>query len=331
MNRVECLKGLIIFTLLLVQSALAITIPETPYVPAVSEAVRAIVQRVTSGEEPKALAELKPLADAGDESATALIAEINIIGLFGQAVNPEVGCNYAARIANARPDALHNLANCFQFGSGRPKDPVRARALYRRAAEGGFRRSLCAYGNMLIAGEGGPQDAGEGMRLCRFAAVEGDANAQTDYGGYLLTGVGGERNPTTARFMLEQAVQQKQRNAAFLLGQIYQKGDGVEASEAQARGWYVKSHEWGRPDAAHQAALSYVRSGYITKGDQTFVKAPDLEQAVRWFTVSSQTHPDPAERARAAELIENLKVLIEAARQSEAAARASGSGSGGEN
>ena len=86
------------------------------------------------------------------------------------------------------------------------------------------------------------------------------------------------------------------------------------------------------PNAADvEAALSYVRSGYITKGDQTFVKAPDLEQAVRWFTVSSQTHPDPAERARAAELIENLKVLIEAARQSEAAARKSGSGSGGEN
>ncbi|MEM7689193.1 MAG: tetratricopeptide repeat protein [Pseudomonadota bacterium] len=302
-----------IFTLLLAQAITTrLAIPDEAYTPQVSAEVRAIVARVTNEGQPQALAELKPLADAGDESAIALIGEINLGGLFGQARNPAVGCRYVERLQSGRPDGLHNLANCYQFGWGRAKDLPRARALYRRAAEGGFRPSICAYGNMLIAGEGGPVDTAEGLRLCRYSALAGDPNAQTDYGGHLLTGVGGARDPVNARLMFEEAVQQKQRNAAFLLAQIYEKGDGIAADTGRAIKWYTKAHEWGRPDAAHQVALLYVRRGYSQKDGETFVSAQELLKAVEWFTISSQNHPDPAIRDRARELIDNLGVLLKA-------------------
>jgi len=271
------------------------------------------LEQVVSGTDPRALRELKPLADRGDESAMALIGEINIGGLFGQARNPAIGCAYFARIQSGRADALHNMANCYQYGAGLPKDLEKARALYRRAAEGGFRQSICAYGNMLVTGDGGPQDIAEGVRLCRYSAEAGDANAQTDYGGFLLMGVGGARNPAAARALFERAAAQKQRNAAFLLAQIYQSGDGIEASEERAREWYAKSYEWGRPDAAHQVALSHVRSGYGQQDGQTLVIAPQLAKAIEWLTLSQQVHPDPAIRDQAVELTQNLQVLIDAA------------------
>ena len=313
-------RGPIILTLLLAQAITTpLVIPHEPYVPETSPEVEAVLQRVVAQNDPRALRELKPLADAGDESALALIGEINLGGLFGQARNPQVACNYVARVKSGRPDALHNLANCFQFGEGMSRDLVRPRALYRRAAEGGFRQSICAYGNMLVSGEGGPADIPEGLRLCRYSAVAGDPNAQTDYGGYLLAGVGGERNPVTARFMFAQAVQKKQRNAAFLLAQIHQRGDGVEPSEARAREFYTKAYEWGRPDPAHQVALSHVRTGYSQNDGQTYVTASELEKAVEWLSISAQVHPDQAIRNQAAELTRNLDVLIKAAKASDAA------------
>lgn len=278
----------------------------------------AIVNRVVSEGDQRALQELKPLAEGGDESAMALIGEINIGGLFGQARNPAVGCKYVARIKDKRPDALHNMAHCFEFGAGRRQDLAKARALYRQAAAGGFRQSICAYGTMLVKGQGGPKDIAEGMRLCRLSAVAGDANAQTDYGGFLLTGVGGARDPETARFMFEQAVQQNQSNAAFLLAQIYYRGDGVEASDERALEWFAKAHEWGRPDAAHQAGLVHVKRGYSQRDGETFVMAQELEKAVRWLAISAQVSPDPAMRAQAVELNKNLEVLIQAARASQA-------------
>ncbi|MEM7703777.1 MAG: tetratricopeptide repeat protein [Pseudomonadota bacterium] len=308
------MKGPIILAILLAQAiGSPLVIPDEAYAPRTSPEVAAVLGRVVDQNDLRALGELKPLADAGDESAMALIGEINMGGLFGQARNPVVACSYFARITSGRADALHNMANCHQFGVGVPKDVPKARALYRRAAAAGFRQSICAYGNMLIRGEGGPSDVAEGLRLCRIAAVGGDANAQTDYGGHLLSGVVGERDPKTARLMFEQAVTQRQRNAAFLLAQIYQTGDGVEANEPQAREWYAKAYEWGRPDAAHQVALSHIRTGYGKQDGQTLVIATELAKAIEWLTISQQVHPDPAMRDQAVQLTQNLQVLIDAA------------------
>ncbi|MEL6237422.1 MAG: tetratricopeptide repeat protein [Pseudomonadota bacterium] len=292
-----------------------IEIPDDAYVSETSSSVAAILESDYPEGDEKIIRDLERLADKGDDSALELLGEAFAFGVLGAERDPVRACDYFARLDGRRPDGLHNMANCFEFGAGRPKDLAKARALYRSAAQAGWRQSICAYGNMLIKGEGGPEDQAEGLRLCQLSAVAGDANAQTDYDGYLLMGIGTERDPMTARFMFEQAVVEKQRNAAFLLAQIHQKGDGVPANEEEARKWFEHAYEWGRPDAAFQVGLIYARRGYIEEEHKTYLRPDDLEKARDWFAVTIESDPNPDTRETAQGLSDNLQVLIESAAQ----------------
>lgn len=255
---------------------------------------------------------LEQLAEQGDDSAYEALGELYAYGGLGIAVDPERGCDYFEAAGEKRQDALHNLATCYYNGNGRTQDLSRARELYVEAAEAGWRMSYCAYGNMLVKGEGGPVDAEEGIRLCRMTAVLGDADAQTDYGGYLLTGNGVERDPVAARFMLEQAGVQEQSNAAFLLGQIHTRGDGTPVDHRLAGEWFANSYEWGRRDAAFQAALTYMRRGYTQNDDGTASVRPDLlSEAKVWLVKAAEAaRPGSEQYLEATQLIDNLDQLL---------------------
>ncbi|MEM8724346.1 MAG: tetratricopeptide repeat protein [Pseudomonadota bacterium] len=286
------------------------TAPEEFYVPAVSEETRAALTEAEGAPVEETIRKLETLAEQGDDSAFELLGEMFNGGLGSFPRDAKRACDYFEQIGDRRADGLHNQATCYYAGDGRKRDLAKARELYLKAAEAGWRSSFCAYGNMLIAGEGGPTDQSEGVRLCRMSAVAGDPDAQTDYGGYLLMGVGVERDPVTARFMLEQAGVQKQRNAAFLLGQIYQKGDGVEASSEMSREWFERAYEWGRPGAAFEVALNYARRGFRKEGENMFANADLLRTAIQWFEIAAEQDPDPGKREQAIDLIENTKKLI---------------------
>mgnify|MGYP001791762950 CR=1 FL=1 len=301
-----------IFAFLLAQTVVApIQIPEQRYVSETSANVAAVFDDTNPEDQNKVIRELERLADEGDDSALEMLGEIFAFGVAGAQRDRGRACGYFLRLGGRRADGLHNLANCYDFGGGWPKDLAKARALYRRAAEAGYQQSICAYGNMLIKGEGGAQDASEGLRLCRLSAVSGDANAQTDYGGYLLMGIGTERNPELARFMFEQAVVQEQRNAAFLLAQIPQKGDGVPADDEEARKWFERSYQWGRPDAAFQVGLIHARRGYSQKDGETVLRPKDLRKALEWFEATLRDDDNPKTREDARGLIENVETLLE--------------------
>ncbi len=282
------------------------------YQPESSEAVLAVWQE-HGEDDPKATLEgLETLAARGDEAAIAFLGEIYSFGLIGVARDRKRACDLFEQVQSDRPDVLHQVATCYYDNEGRTRDLERSRSLYARAAEGRYRQSLCAYGNMLIRGEGGPKNEVQGLELCREAAIAGDRHAQTDYGGYLLMGVGTEPDPVSARFILEQAADQQQANAAFLLGQIHAKGDGTALDNKQASVWFAKAYEYGRPDAAFQAAMSLTRRGFHQDGDQMSGNPETLREAVIWFEVAFERDPDESRRAEAGEMIKNLKVLIAA-------------------
>lgn len=277
-----------------------------------SEAVLAVWQEF--GEDnPKATLEgLETLAAQGDEAAISLLGEIYSFGLIGVARDRKRACDLFEQVQSDRPDVLHQVATCYYDDDGRERDLEKSRSLYARAAKGRYRQSLCAYGNMLIRGEGGPKNEAQGVKLCEEAAIAGDRHAQTDYGGYLLMGVGTEPDSVAARFILEQAAVQEQANAAFLLGQIHSKGDGTAVNHKLAAEWFAKAYEYGRPDAAFQAAMSLTRRGFQQNGEQMSGYPELLREAVTWFEVAAERDPDESQRANAGEMIENTKVLIDA-------------------
>ncbi|MFL0355188.1 tetratricopeptide repeat protein [Erythrobacter sp. GH1-10] len=269
-----------------------------------------------ANEDAKALTvALERLGEQGDASAYEALGEIYSGGAFGVKRDPVRGCDYFELVGARRADALHNLATCYYSGNGRRQDLAKAREFYVQAAEAGWRMSFCAYGNMLVRGEGGPVDAEEGIHLCRMTAVLGDADAQTDYGTYLLTGNGVERDPVAARFMLEQAAAQQQRNAAFLLGQIHTKGDGTPTDHRLAADWFVQAYEWGRSDAALEAARSFLRRGYIENDDGSATVKPELlGDALEWSRIALSAEANGSERQEQAVELEKLLIrLIDAA------------------
>ncbi|MBV7258555.1 tetratricopeptide repeat protein [Erythrobacter crassostreae] len=304
------------FDLMILSVALQLqAVPDEFYKSETSKEVRAVIEQLDALPVEDAVSQLEALAQNGDDSALELLGEMFNEGLGGFPNDANRACDYFERQEGRRADGLHNYATCFYSGRGRDEDLARARSLYKKAAEAGWRMSFCAYGNMLVRGQGGPEDQAEGVRLCRMTSVAGDPDAQTDYGGYLLMGVGVDRDPVAARFVLEQAGVQEQPNAAFLLAQIYQKGDGVEADTHLSREWFERAYQWGRLDAAFQLGLNYARRGFRQEGEEMFVESELMGRAVKWFEVAAERDPDAKTREQAKEMVENSNRLIAASRK----------------
>ena len=302
-----------LFSALLAMAAPLAAAPERFYEPEYSDEASAVFAAANETSAEHTRAALEALARDGDVSALEILGEIHMFGLGAIARDPAIGCDYFEQVGDRRADSLHNLASCYWNGDGRPQDYAKARALYLKAAEAGWRMSFCAYGKMLLLGQGGAADPAEGVRLCRMTALLGDKNALTDYGTFLLTGQGVERDPVTARFMLERAAEQDQPNAAFLLGQIHIKGDGIPADPAMAAQWFEKAWDGGRSDAAEQVAASYLRLGYTQQDDQQVTLRPAyLRKARSWYeTVLAAERPGSERHGKITALIPAITTMIE--------------------
>jgi uncharacterized protein len=275
----------------------------------VSPAVTALVQKHRSTPGPRLESELEALEKSGDASAAVLLGELLLMPNRAGGPDYRRSCDHSER-GGQHPEGLHNLGTCYFKGSGRPVDLARARDLYRRAADQGYAKSACAYGNMLVGGLGGPADVARGIDLCRRAADAGVADAQTDYGGYLLTNQHVAKDAVQARRYLEPAAAKGHANAAFLLGQIYWNGDGVEKDLPQAAIWWITAYEGGRADAAFligNAAMKIVVEGALTKREAPTVA---IDQARKWLAIAAREDPAEEKRQRAKEQMGLLEELL---------------------
>ena len=270
---------------------------------AASPAVVAIVGKHGIDLPPEGMKAVEALDLAGDRTATALLGEILM-----RRRDYARGCDYAEK-AGHQSGAIHNLATCHFLGQGRPKDLERARALYAEAAEMGFAKAACAYGNMLMAGQGGPPDVARGLDLCRRAADAGEPDAQTDYGGYLLIGRYAARDAVLARRYLERAAAKRHANASFLLGQIYWNGDGVERDRAEAVRWLRVAHEGGRPDAGFLIATEII--GRLVDAGRAKKPVPVslVEEAEMWLRIAAERDPDSGKRSEAGQLLAEVAAM----------------------
>lgn len=247
---------------------------------------------------------LEVLADEGDLSAAEVLGEFAQHGGFGVTVNPTTACDWYARAAGERADSTHNLALCFETGSGRPHDPARARSLYAVAAAKGWIQAKCALGTMLVRGLGGPVDAPRGVALCREAAEAGNAHAQTDYGIFLLEGKIVPKDAVAARRWLTAAAEQKQANAAFLVAQIHWYGDGTPFDRAAAERWWRVAYDGGRKDAAIHVAQAIYKE---ISPDGNVVNRARIPEWIEWLRIAAAEDPDPARRAKWQEIVKSLE------------------------
>lgn len=273
------------------------------YSPAV-DALIADRSNLTPGE---IIRRLEVLASEGDLSAAEVLGEAAQHGGFGVTADPAKACDWYERAAGERADSAHNLALCFETGSGRPHNPVRARSLYAAAAARGWIQAKCALGTMLVRGVGGPVDAPRGAALCREAAEAGNAHAQTDYANYLLMGQGVPKDMVEARRWYTAAAEQNQPNAALVLGQIYWNGDGVAADPRAAERWWRVAHAHGRADAAGLIVKAIFKRMITTRDGKQSIDRSMLPEAVHWLRIAAEKEPDPARRATFGETLKSLE------------------------
>jgi cell division septation protein DedD len=142
--------------------------------------VKAGVDAWARGDFPRAVAEWKGPADAGD------------------------------------PDAQFNMAQAYKLGRGVPRDFTRAEALYAMAATKGHLQASDNYGLMLFQ----RGERAKAMPYIRTAAERGDARAQYYYGLTLFNGDGVEKDALRAYAYLSMAQQSGLPQATGALAQM---------------------------------------------------------------------------------------------------------------
>lgn len=116
-------------------------------------------------------------------------------------------------------------------GQGVPKDPVKARDLWRRAAAQGHARAQYNLGMLLVHGRGVPEDAVEGAMWTRKAAEDsGHPQAQYNLACMYANGQGVPKDFARAVEWCRKAAGQGVREAQRLLLEIHPPGGGDSAN-----------------------------------------------------------------------------------------------------
>lgn len=140
-------------------------------------------EAVRRGDYASALRVWRPLADQGNATAQALLANSYLSGLG-------VEQDYAEAAKWLRKAADQGYAQA-QFGlelmyangdGGLPQDNAEAVAWYRKAADQGLASAQGSLGQMYANGQGVPQDYAIATMWYRKSAEQGDAVAQNNLG-----------------------------------------------------------------------------------------------------------------------------------------------------
>lgn len=213
---------------------------------------------------PTALAEFKPLAEAGHAGALSRLGHMYFEGI-GAPKNETEGLRLltlAAENGDALaqdklgmmhfqgrgvprdldrtllwlgraaaqdlPNALRNLGGLHYFGQGLPKDEAKGLEYLRRAADKGEAWSAGIVGLAYWNGRGAAQDRAQAVTWYRKGAQLGDMQSQNMLGLALWGGDGTAKNETEAVRWFEAAAAKGDSKAAFNAGFAYAKGIGAE-------------------------------------------------------------------------------------------------------
>ena len=200
---------------------------------------------------------LRRAADAGDAGAMSNLASCYTVGSGGVGVDLVEAFRWIKRAVEVpAPSAVayYNLALCYYFGRGTPKDPFEAMRLYKIAAEMGYADAQFSYGVCLQRGEGIPCNPVEAFTWFKRAADAGNAYAQNSVGLSLRTGRGVEEDKALGVMYYRRSADQGNLIAMHNLGMCYAQGDGVSRDPSLAVLWFKRAHDAGDPDASKSLA-----------------------------------------------------------------------------
>ncbi|ORZ20807.1 hypothetical protein BCR42DRAFT_370755 [Absidia repens] len=159
--------------------------------------------------------------------------------------------------------ALYSLGLFYAKGlEGKPKDLLRARICFEKAARFGVAPAMTSYATLcrVASLQSGPQQQEQREQAIYWyqkAAATGDVVAQRELGLIYDAGLGVPRNHETAFEYFQQASSSNDAQATLLLGSYYQNGMAVEKDLEKSIELYLKADRLGASVAPFAAAQVY--------------------------------------------------------------------------
>lgn len=155
-----------------------------------------------------------------------------------------------------------------------PKEPARALAYFRKAAEDGVPAAQFSLAGMYFDGQGVPKNLKEAARWYEAAAKQGHSRAQSNLGLMYLNGWGVEKSVRQSVVWFRKAAEQGDAVGQSNLGAAYVNGTGVLVDSAAGAAWLRKAAEQGVAEAQYGLATLYVNGRGVPV---------DLNSAALWL------------------------------------------------
>jgi TPR repeat protein len=212
------------------------------------------------------------------------------LGLFyqygwGRPADPVAACGWQEKAAQGGiPLAQELYGDCLRLGVGRPADPAAAVKWYRKAVDSGIFDALCTLGEMAVRGKGMPADPAKGIQECGQAALKSSVPSQVRLARlYLSPAVS---NPTAALHWYRNAASAGSAEAQFELAQCLAQGLGEPADPKAARTWMETAASQGYLPAYLPTARLY----FDAPPDPAtgFLGAKELAKAYMWASAAAR-------------------------------------------
>jgi TPR repeat protein len=259
--------------------------------------LRAGVAALESEDYAKAIAELKPLAEADNAEAQYWMGRIYDGGL-GVPADPKQALVWFGLAAQAgHADAQRIVGAYHEEGKGgAEKDYAKAFQWYEKSAGQGNDRAMRNLARLYSDGRGVKADPKKAYELLSASAAHGNKDALRNLGYMYYFGVGVRRDPARAAELFRQAGDDA---ADFDLGRLYYRGEGVEKDLAKAAVLFEQAARDGHP----KAQLFLGRMYALGEGVET-----DNRKAYYWLTLASAQ-----EEEAAAELLRDVRRRLNSA------------------
>jgi FOG: TPR repeat, SEL1 subfamily len=191
-------------------------------------------------------------------------------------------------LAKVGTDIEDKLVLCMysrRFGDGRVEWPdysdcspleIETAKQTKLAAEKGDMKAQIALGSLYEKGKNARQDNVEAMKWFRLAAESEDAEAQYALGSKYRR----DQNATEAVKWYKLAVDQGHAEAMYELGQIYEYGSyGVKKNTEETVKWYKLAAAKGHAEAIHNLGRMYMVGADIKK---------DYSEAEKWYRLGAE-------------------------------------------
>ena len=239
----------------------------------------------------EAMAELWPLAVAGDPEAAYLLGRMFHAGLGVEAYAKKALVWFGMAAQAGHADAQRIVGVYHEEGKGgADQDFRKAFAWYEKSAAQGNDRAMRNLARLYSDGRGVKADPQKAFELLTKAAEKGNKDALRNLGYMYYFGVGVRRDPKRAAELFEQAGDEA---ADFDLGRLYYRGEGVEKDLARAAALFEAAAKEGHP----KAQLFLGRMYALGEGVEQ-----DNRKAYYWLSLASS-----AEAEAAAELLRDVR------------------------